>query len=125
MKSTITISYYASEKPQVELPDALKDDVDIKFVDLMEKDFLILEHAGVKVYRTYKDEHEGVVEEWSEYWLSKAMWTSWESVACFDSRDLLAVPADALQHYQALYPDSPLKQILAYSIDSGLIPPEE
>jgi len=125
MKPTITVSYYAIEEPTVELPDTLKQSVVIKFVDLMEKDFLVLDHGGVKVYRTYKDEHEGVVEEWSEYWLSTAMWTSWESDACFDSRDLQTVPAEALQHYQALYPDSPLKQILAYSIDRGLILPEE
>jgi hypothetical protein len=124
MKPTIAISYYAMEEPKVELPDALKESVEIHFVDLMEKDFLVLEHGRVTVYRTYKDEHQGAVEEWSDHWLSTEVWTDWENDICFDSRVLPAVPAEDLLRYQALYPDSPLKQSLAYSIDKGFITQE-
>lgn len=124
MKSTITISYYALEEPQVDLPDALKETIDINFIDLMEKDSLVLEHAGVKVYRTYKDEHHGAVEEWSDHWLSTEVWTDWENDICFDGRVLPAVPPEDLLHYQAMSPDSPLKQRLAYSIDKGFITKE-
>lgn len=124
MKPTITISYYAMEEPKVELPDALIESVEINFVDLMEKDFLVLEHGGVTVYRTYKDQHQGVVEEWSDHWMSTEVWTDWENDICFDSRVLPAVPTEDLLRYQAMFPDSPLKQSLAYSIDRGFITQE-
>jgi hypothetical protein len=121
MKHIVTISYYALEQPTIEVPEALKQNMEIKFVDLMEEDFLVLAHCGVKVYRTYKDQHAGLVEEWSEYWLATERWTDWENDSCFDSRKLPDIPAADRPHYLAIYPDSPLQQSLAHAIDHGLI----
>jgi len=120
-KNIVKISYYALDEPTVELPEALKNAVEIEFVDLLEQDFLLLAHSGVKVYRTYKDEHGGHVQEWSDCYFSTEVWTNWENDICFDSRDLPDVPAEALPRYQAMYPDSPLQQSLAYAIDQGVI----
>ena len=46
------LAFYANEKPTVELPAELQKRVEIRLVDLLEHDFLILEHAGLKVYRS-------------------------------------------------------------------------
>jgi hypothetical protein len=124
-KHTITISYYALNQPEIALPEALKEIVDITFIDLMDKDFLALEHGGVKVYRTYKHQHAGIVEEWSDYWFATELWTDWENDICFDGRELPEIPVADLPAYQAMYPDSTLKQSLAYAIDQGLLPEDD
>ena len=119
MKQIITISYYANEKPTVELPAQLQECVEIQFIDLLEQDFLILEHAGVKVYRTFKDEYEGEVQEWADDCFAMERWTNWENGIVFDVSELPEVPEAELPQYQSLYPKSETYQRLAYAIDPG------
>ena len=120
-KLIITVSYYSSELPVIDLPEALKETVEVRFIDLMEKDFLVLKHAGRKIFRTYKGEHGGIVQEWADFWFSTEIWTDWESDTCFDIRDLPTPSESELEVYRTMYPESPLQQRLAYAIDQGLI----
>jgi hypothetical protein len=121
MKDIITVSYYAHDQPKIELPDSVRKNVQVQFIDLMEQEFLFLEHAGLKVYRTFKDETCGEVQDWAECCFATQRWTDWESDIVFDDSQLLPIPNEMLPHYQAEYPDSELKQKLAYAIDQGYI----
>jgi hypothetical protein len=117
----ITISYYATDAPEVTLPKDLQQQVKVRFVDLLEQDYLVLEHEGLKVYRTYKDECCGSVQEWSEYHLATERMTDWENDIAFDWRELPEIPQPELAQYESLYPGSELKQRVAYAIDQGWI----
>jgi hypothetical protein len=77
---TITVSYYAHEKPAISLPDNLKAQLQVEFIDLMEQDFLVRERRNVGVYRTYKDEQAGEVQDWATEWFSTERWTNWKMI---------------------------------------------
>lgn len=125
MKHIITISFYGNKQPQVTVPEDLQRSVELKFTDLLQQEFLVIEHNGVEVYRTFKAERCGEVTEWSEHWLATERWTDWENEQlAFDSRDLPAIPDKDWAHYNTLYSDSETKQRVAYAIDQGWITQE-
>lgn len=117
----ITISYYGHHRPKITLPAGLRNQVEIKFTDLMEKDFLALEHASVKVYYSYKEECAGSVDTWATGWFAPERWTHWESDTAFHEDDLPGIPQKQVTRYSKLYPKSPTRQKLAYAIDQGWI----
>ncbi len=108
-------------EPTVGLPDGML--AEIKMVDTVEEDSLIIDHEGVKVYWTMKDIHDPAYML-SDNWFALQSGIDIDDSDTYDMRDMPDVPDDVAAKYQAKgFTDDQVT--LAYAIDQGWITQDE
>jgi hypothetical protein len=120
-KQVIKISFYAHQPPNISLPASLRGRVKLEFTDRMEQQFLFVSHGGVGIYQAYKEEQHGFVEEWAVACFATRRWIYWENPEAFTTDEIPEIPEQLNPRYRKQYPNSEVKQKLAFAIDQGWI----